>query len=90
VGVLALGDRADPRAGRVCLLGARPGAVGRVQAGQGAEEERHPEPWTFMAHPDVPPTNHRAKRVLRPFVIWRKLSLHTPRPSGAICSSSAS
>lgn len=35
-----------------------------------------------MSHPAVPPTNNAAERALRPFVIWRKLSLHTQAKRG--------
>lgn len=41
-----------------------------------------PALWTFVAYPEVPPTNNRAERALRPFVIWRKLSLHTQAKRG--------
>jgi transposase len=41
-----------------------------------------PALWTFVTHPEVPPTNNRAERALRPFVIWRKLSLHTQAKRG--------
>lgn len=41
-----------------------------------------PALWTFVTHPEAPPTNNRAERALRPFVIWRKLSLHTQAKRG--------
>lgn len=31
-----------------------------------------PALWTFLDHEDVEPTNNRAERELRPFVLWRK------------------
>ena len=37
---------------------------------------------TFVTHSEVPPTNNTAERALRPFVIWRKLSLHTQAKRG--------
>lgn len=41
-----------------------------------------PALWTFVGHPEVPPTNNLAERALRPFVIWRKLSFHTQAKRG--------
>lgn len=43
----------------------------------------HPELFTFVADPAVPPTNNRAERALRPLVIARKISGGTRSPHGS-------
>ncbi len=38
--------------------------------------------WTFMTHPGTPLTNNAAKRSLRPYVIWRKISFFSQSHRG--------
>lgn len=46
-------------------------------------ERYHPELFTFVADPDVPPTNNAAERALRPLVIARKISGGTRSSRGS-------
>jgi transposase len=46
-------------------------------------ERYHPELFTFVADPMVPPTNNAAERALRPLVIARKISGGTRSPQGS-------
>jgi len=39
--------------------------------------------WTFVDHPDVPPTNNHAERTVRQGVMWRKTSFGTQSARGA-------
>lgn len=39
--------------------------------------------WTFVAHPEVEPTNNAAERALRPAVIWRRLSFGSKSQTGS-------
>ena len=38
--------------------------------------------WLFVNHPEIEPTNNRAERALRSYVIWRKLSFGTQSERG--------
>jgi transposase len=68
-------------------------AVCRAQAAQAAQaphaalcqrvERYHPELFTFVADPAVPPTNNAAERALRPLVIARKISGGTRSAQGS-------
>lgn len=46
-------------------------------------ERYHPEFFTFVAEPGVPPTNNAAERALRPLVIARKVSGGTRSARGS-------
>jgi transposase len=46
-------------------------------------ERYHPELFTFVADPAVPPTNNAAERALRPLVVSRKISGGTRSPQGS-------
>ena len=46
-------------------------------------ERYHPELFTFVAEPAVPPTNNAAERALRPLVVSRKISGGTRSPQGS-------
>ena len=46
-------------------------------------ERYHPELFTFVADPAVPPTNNAAERALRPLVIARKISGGTRSRQGS-------
>jgi hypothetical protein len=46
-------------------------------------ERYHPELFTFVTDPAVPPTNNAAERALRPLVIARKISGGTRSPPGS-------
>ena len=43
----------------------------------------HQALWTFLATPRVEPTNNHAERMLRRFVIWRKISFGTQSVRGS-------
>ena len=42
----------------------------------------YPALWTFARVPDVEPTNNHAERMLRPAVIWRKISFGNHSETG--------
>ena len=46
-------------------------------------ERYHPELFTFVADPSVPPTNNAAERALRPLVVARKVSGGSRSPQGS-------
>lgn len=46
-------------------------------------ERSHPELFTFVADPAVPPINNAAERALRPLVVGRKISGGTRSPQGS-------
>lgn len=53
-------------------------------AGKCREIWKHRENlWTFVAHPDVSPTNNAAEQIVRQAVLWRKMSFGTQSKRGA-------
>lgn len=62
----------------------RAGPVGAPQTALCQRVERyHPELFTFVADPAVPPTNNLAERALRPLVVGRKISGGTRSAQGS-------
>lgn len=53
-------------------------------AGKCREIWKHREHlWTFVSYPDVSPTNNAAEQIVRPGVLWRRMSFGTQSPRGA-------
>jgi transposase len=85
-GACPLAEREQARqrfeAAALALCRAEPARVPHAALCQRVERY-HPELFTFVADPAVPPTNNAAERALRPLVVGRKISGGSRSPQGS-------